>query len=150
MKPRILFSFVVLLFPLTLTAQNRFSVAGILNEGRTGSERDMLTIHQDPRIDTLVNRHILSNAKGVEGYRILIYRVGGKEGRDKATKVQQGFMDQFPDVPSTLTFDPPSWFKVKVGNYRSREEAAPDFFKILIRYPDAFLVKDVIEIKSVR
>jgi hypothetical protein len=150
MKFRILFSFVVLFISLSLSAQDRFSVVGILNEGRPGPEKNMLTINQDPRIDTLVNRHILANAKGVEGYRILIYRVGGKEGRDKATRVQQGFMDQFPEIPSALTFDPPSWFKVKVGNYRTREEAAPDLFKILLRYPDAYLVKEVIETKSVR
>jgi len=150
MKFRVLFSFAILCISLSLAAQDRFSVAGILNEGQPGPEKNMLTINQDPRIDTLVNRHIMANAKGVDGYRILIFRTGGKEGRDKATKIQQGFMDQFPEIPSVLTFDPPNWFKVKAGNYRTREEAAPDLFKILLRYPDAYLVREIIETKSVR
>jgi hypothetical protein len=150
MKFRTLFSLGILLCSLSVAAQDNFRVINILNEGKPEFIRDMLIINQDPRVDTLVNRHILANEKGVEGYRILIFRVGGKEGRDKATRVQQSFMDDFPDIKTYLTFDQPNWFKVKAGDYRSREEAAPDYFKILLKYPNAYLVREVVDLKSVR
>jgi hypothetical protein len=47
-----------------------------------------------------------------------------------------------------VTFDKPNWFKVKVGDFRSREEAAAVFYKILAKYPDAYLIRDVITIKN--
>lgn len=150
MKIKLLFLFVILFFTLSSEAQDNFRVINILNQGKPAYDRDRLEINQDPRIDTLVNRHILANAKGEEGYRILIFRAGGRDGRDKATKIQQGFMNNFPDIPTYLTFDQPNWFKVKVGNYRSREEAAPDFYRILLSYPNAYLVRENIDLKIVR
>jgi hypothetical protein len=148
MKFNIILSFFILLFSFSATAQDKFRVENILNEGKNGSERDMLTINQDPRIDTLVNRHILRNEKGVEGWRILIWRGGNRDAKDEAPRIKQGFMNDFPDIPSEVTFDQPNWFKVKVGYFRSREEAAPVFFKILQKYPNAYLVRDKIILKT--
>jgi len=37
---------------------------------------------------------------------------------------------------------------VKVGDFRTREEAAKAFFDILGKYPDAYLIRDVIAFKN--
>jgi len=139
-----------LLLPLALTGQDGLSVQEIMNDGRPRYEADKLVIVQDPALDTLVNRHILYNAKkeGVDGWRIQIYRGGHRTASDDANKVRARFMDDYPDIRTYLTFDRPNWFKVKVGDYRTREEAALVFFDIQKRYPEAYLIRDVIAFKS--
>jgi hypothetical protein len=141
-------SFLVL--PLSLAAQGGLSVQEIMNDGRPRYEAERLTIVQDPSLDTLVNRHILYNARkeGVDGWRIQIYRGGHRTASDDANRVRARFMDDYPDIRTYLTFDRPNWFKVKVGDYRTREEAAIVFFDIQKRYPEAYLVRDVIAFKS--
>ncbi len=125
-------------------------VEDIINDGRLKADQEKLIVRQDPRIDTLVNRHILANAKknGVDGWRIQIYRGGHRTAQEEANKVRANFIDDFPDLQTYLTFDKPNWFKVKVGDFRSREEAAPVFYKILEKYPDAYLIRDVIALKN--
>jgi len=139
-----------LLLPLSLTGQEGLSVQEIMNDGRPRYEADKLVIVQDPALDTLVNRHILYNAKkeGVDGWRIQIYRGGHRTASDDANKVRARFMEDYPDIRTYLTFDRPNWFKVKVGDYRTREEAALVFFDIQKRYPEAYLIRDVIAFKS--
>ena len=141
-------SFLVL--PLSLTGQEGLSVQEIMNDGRPRYEAGSLVIVQDPALDTLVNRHILYNAKkeGVDGWRIQIYRGGHRTASDDANKVRARFMEDYPDIRTYLTFDRPNWFKVKVGDYRTREEAALVFFDIQKRYPEAYLIRDVIAFKS--
>ena len=141
-------SFLVL--PLSLTGQEGLSIQEIMNEGRTRYEAGRLEIVQDPALDTLVNRHILYNAKkeGVDGWRIQIYRGGHRTASDDANKVRARFIEDYPDIRTYLTFDRPNWFKVKVGDYRTREEAAIVFFDIQKRYPDAYLIRDIIAFKS--
>ena len=50
----------------------------------------------------------------------------------------------FPDIKTYRIFDRPNWFKVKVGDFRTREEAAKVYFEILKKYPEAYLIRDVI------
>ena len=140
-----------LLLPFSLMGQEGgLSVQEIMNDGRPQYEAGRLVIVQDPALDTLVNRHILYNAKkeGVDGWRIQIYRGGHRTASDDANKVRARFMDDYPDIRTYLTFDRPNWFKVKVGDYRTREEAALVFFDIQKRYPEAYLIRDVIAFKS--
>ncbi len=144
----IIISFLVL--PLTLAAQESLSVLELMNEGRTRYEAQRLMIVQDPALDMLVNRHILYNARkeGVDGWRIQIYRGGHRTANEDANRVRAKFMGDYPDINTYLTFDRPNWFKVKVGDFRTREEAAKVFFDIQKRYPDAYLIRDVIAFKS--
>jgi hypothetical protein len=135
-----------LLLPLALAAQDGFTTLGIINEGRPATLQERLIINQDPAIDTLLSRHIMANAmkKGVDGWRIQIYRGGHRTASEDANKVRAKFMDDFPEVKTYLTFDRPNWFKVKVGDFRTREEAATIFFKIQAKYPEAYLIRDLI------
>ena len=146
MKTRLLYVVIFILTPMIMVAQESFSVLEIMNQGRTMSEQERLIINQDLALDTLISRHIMANAmkKGVDGWRIQIYRGGHRTANDDANKVRARFMDDFPDVKTYLTFDRPNWFKVKVGDFRTREEAAIIFFKVQAKYPEAYLIRDVI------
>jgi len=150
MKPSLLVTLLFLLLPLSLSAQGSLSVEDLMNEGRPRYVAERLIIVQDPAIDTLVNRHIIANATkdGVDGWRIQIYRGGHRTANEDSNKVRAMFMEDFPNISSYRTFDRPNWFKVKVGDFRTREEAATVFFDIVARYPDAYLIRDVISFKN--
>ena len=135
-----------LLMPLSTAAQKDISVEQLMNEGRPRYMPGSLHIIQDQAIDTLVSRHILMNAskEGIDGWRIQIYRGGHRTANEDSNKVRARFMEEYPELPTYRTFDRPNWFKVKVGDFRTREEAAKIFFEIQKRYPDAYLIQDVI------
>ncbi len=150
MKIKLLFPLILMTFSVSLCAQDSFKIVDLLNKDRSEEEKEMLIINQDPRIDTLVSRHIIANShrSGVRGYRIQIYRGGHRTAQEEANRVMAGFISDFPDIPTHLSFDKPNWFKVKVGDFRSREEAALFFYRILQKYPDAYLIRDDIELEN--
>jgi hypothetical protein len=150
MKRPVLITVLLLLLPLSMTAQGSFSVQNIMNQGRSWGEAQRLVIVEDPAIDTLVSRYIVANAMkgGIDGWRIQIYRGGHRTASEDANRVRARFMEDYPGIKTYLTFDKPNWFKVKVGDYRTREEAAQTFFEIMQKYPDAYLIRDVIGFKN--
>ncbi len=150
MKSLLLATVFTLLLPLSLTAQRGLGVEELMNDDRPRYMADRLIIRQDPAIDTLVSRHILMNASrdGVDGWRIQIYRGGHRTANEDSNRVRARFMEDYPDIQTYRTFDRPNWFKVRVGDFRTREEAAKVFFDIVSKYPDAYLIRDVIAFKN--
>ncbi len=150
MKPSFLITVLLFLLPLSLAAQGGLGVQELLNDGRPRYVAERLIIVQDPAIDTLINRHMLANAskQGVDGWRIQIYRGGHRTAGDDSNKIRAQFMEDYPDLATYRTFDRPNWFKVKVGDFRTREEAAVVYFDILRKYPEAYLIRDVIGYKN--
>lgn len=141
---------IIFLLPTFLRAQESMGVLQIMNKDRPRYMAERLVIVQDPTIDTLVIRHIIANASknGVDGWRIQIYRGGHRTAGDDSNKIRARFMEDFPDIRTYRTFDRPNWFKVKVGDFRTREEAAIVYFDILKKYPEAYLIRDVIAYKN--
>lgn len=121
---------------------------------RTGdnSSAGQLTINQNPAIDSLISRYILISKKtykdvtyyGMEGFRIQIYGSSNRNAREESNKARAEFMNKFPDVVSYTKFDYPGYFKIRVGDFRTRSEAFKLFYAISKQFPDAFLVRDVI------
>jgi hypothetical protein len=103
-----------------------------------------LNVYQNPAIDTLINRYILYNQKlgGLEGFRIQIYSSSNINAREESGKVEAGFISKFPDIKSYITFERPGYYKIRVGNYRTRMEGTKDLVMIRKLYPDAYLVPD--------
>lgn len=150
MKPALIVAGLLLIGFLTAEAQGGITVQQLMNDGRPWHVAEKLVIVQDPAIDTLINRHIIANASknGVDGWRIQIYRGGHRTANEDSNKVRARFMEEFPDLATYRTFDRPNWFKVKVGDFRTREEAAVVFFDIIKKYPEAYLIRDVIGYKN--
>ena len=150
MRSLLLVTVFTLLLPLSMTAQRGLGVEELMNDGRPRYMAERLIIHQDPAIDTLVSRHILMNAsrEGVDGWRIQIYRGGHRTANEDSNRVRARFMEDYPHIQTYRIFDRPNWFKVKVGDFRTREEAAKVFFDIVSKYPDAYLIRDVIAFKN--
>ena len=117
-----------------------------------GSNTGQLNIIQDPAIDTLISRYILgyNNQKekngylGMEGFRIQIYSSSNRNAKEESGKVRAAFMDKFPDIISYLSFAEPAYYKIRVGDFRTKTEATRLFLLISKVFPDAYIVPDII------
>jgi hypothetical protein len=114
-------------------------------DGLSGSGQ--ININQDPAIDTLLSRNLLANKlkDGLDGYRIQIYRGSDRNAREEAAKAKTKFISEFPDIPSYDSFDRPNWFKIRVGNYRTKQEATKAWYEIRTIFKDSYIVEETIK-----
>ncbi|MBC8004189.1 MAG: SPOR domain-containing protein [Verrucomicrobia bacterium] len=104
-----------------------------------------LPVRQDSRITDLLVRHTQLNQrkKGIEGFRLEIYFSSESRARERAMRVKNEFNLQFPELPAYVSFQTPN-FKVRIGDFRNKSEALKAKASIASRYPNAFIVKDMI------
>lgn len=108
-----------------------------------------VTIFQDLRINNLVYNHIEQNKRkaGVPGYRIRIFNDLGSGAREHSQEVKAEFYDKFPEIPIYREYDSP-YFKVYVGDFRTKIDAMKVFKRIKHYFPAAFIVPDEINYPS--
>ena len=82
----------------------------------------------------------------MEGFRIQIYNSSNINARDESNKVKLEFMNKFKDIKSYALFAQPVWYKIRVGDFRSRTEAYRMFLIISKEFPNSDLVPDFIKI----
>lgn len=104
-----------------------------------------VVIFQDMRINNLVYNHIEHNKRsgGVPGFRIRIFSNLGSAARDQSQVTKARFYELFPEIPIYLEYLSP-YFKIYVGDYRTKIDALKDFNRIKRYFPSAFIVPDKI------
>jgi len=112
---------------------------------------DTITVKKDPRLDVLaakqseINKHFYAQAANglYKGYRI---QVLSTFNRDQAFAMQSSLMAGFPEQKTYVTYQSPN-FRVRIGNFLSREDAEA-FRKQLSRYyPEGlYIVEDAVEL----
>ncbi len=104
-----------------------------------------VSLVQEPRIEAWVGKHIEINqkAKGFPGYRVQVYFGSGSDAKSIANKIRTDLNNQYPDLGSYLLYEAP-YFKVRVGDFRNRNEAYKSFKIVQATYPGAFIVEDLI------
>lgn len=116
------------------------------NEPRIFRELD---INQDPELVRLVDLHIRHNetAQTMNGYRVEIFFSSALDARQKALAVKSSFLREYPETSVYVLYVSPD-FKVRVGNFRTKNEALHLMKAIQGRFPKAFIVPDLIEFPS--
>lgn len=114
-----------------------------LQEKKTGEGK--IVIFQDMRVNNLVYNHVQQNKRigGVPGYRIRIYSNLGSVARDQSQSAKAKFYEYFPEIPIYREYVSP-YFRVLVGDYRTKVDALKDFNQIKRYFPSAFIVPDKI------
>jgi hypothetical protein len=93
------------------------------------------------------NSKILSGSiRSAKGYRVLIY--SGID-RTKANKTKVDFMRRNPGVRVYMTYALPQ-YKVKVGNFSTRNEADNLYRQMSGLYSPCMVVPDIVEINTFR
>lgn len=104
-----------------------------------------VTIYQDSRVDSILERHLRYNVshQEMEGYRIQIFFDAGNNSLSKAQRVAEEFMTLYPTDTAYISFSEP-YYKVRVGDFRTRLEAQGYQNQIMGDFPNAFVIKDKI------
>lgn len=108
-------------------------------------------IKADPRIDSLVALHIAYNELHpvVDGYRIHIFIKSGNDALLEAEEVKLEFEEKHDNVKAYITFGEP-YYRVRVGDFRTRLEAEKFLHKINRTYPNAWVTKDKINLPELK
>jgi len=133
-------------------AQSFIKTSDLFKRAENGSGIGELNIIQNPSIDTLITRYILSNSNlskeyghsGMEGFRIQIYNSSNRNARDESNKAMAEFLSKFPDIKAYRQYADPGYFKIRAGNFRTKTEATRLFLIISKSFPNAYIVPDFI------
>lgn len=82
-----------------------------------------------------------NRGRRTQGYRIRIYFDNSQNARAVSEQIVDTFKVHYPEVPVFRIYDNP-YFKVTVGEFRSRSDAMRFMEAIRKEYPTVFLVKE--------
>lgn len=140
---RILISFLIQTLFLGAFSQ----VPSNSSEKKTIEKNESYEVISDKRLKELENRIITinENKKTIEGYRLQLFSSSGPNSFNQANEVQTQFLIIYNDVPAYVVHKKPA-FKVRVGDFRTRLETERFFIELKENFPDAFIVKDDINL----
>ncbi len=114
-------------------------VMAFINEGGGAVE-----INRSAAIDMAFEKHLKNNAeKKINGYRVRIFFDNKQTARVQSEEVEKLFKENFPQIPVYRSYTNP-YFKVAVGDCRSKSDAAKILREIQYEFPNAFIIRDAI------
>lgn len=109
-----------------------------------GSNGDDIKINRKPSVDKAFEKYIKNNAaKKIHGYRIRIFFDNKQTARVQSEEIEKLFLENFPHYPVYRTYTNP-YFKVAAGDFRTRTDAIKVLKEIATVFPNAFVIRDVI------
>lgn len=147
------FLFFASLFCITglLWAQdNQSTVEGdILRDLLEDGSRDRVHVEVDSLLVANYDKLIYRNMKfsGVPGYRIRIYSESGIGAKQEQQQVRARFLSLYPGLDAYNIYDEP-YFKIFVGDCRTRSEALKLLDMIEKDFPNSFIREDYINLKN--
>lgn len=101
-----------------------------------------VTVRQSPGVRDSMEVHVRENAsKKLTGYRIRIFFDNKQDSREQSEAVLKQFQTHFPGVAAYRSFVNP-FFKVTVGDFRTKSEAARFHEQVAEVFATAFIVKE--------
>lgn len=112
---------------------------------------DNLSVERDARLDKMLKWHIAKNEEreGMEGFRVEVFFSSNLNAREQALKTKTEFLSEHPEYPVHIKFVAPN-FRVRVGDFRTKNEAWKLYKKIQKEYPTAFVVPDIINFPQLK
>lgn len=103
----------------------------------------------DPLILENYNKHLVQNSKnrGVEGFRIRIFSDNGQGAKEHQKRVRAKFLSLHPEIQTYNRYEG-SFYKIYVGDFRTKRDALRILSTIKEDFPDAFIVEDNIIIEE--
>jgi Sporulation related domain. len=98
-----------------------------------------------PIISADGKKKVMGSIYTSKGFRVIIFN--GPD-RNAAMDAKVKFMGMFPNTPSYVSYNSPS-YKIKVGNFENMNDAAKFLRKVSKVFPASFIVPDVVMIKNI-
>lgn len=111
---------------------------------RGAKDKAPVSIHQSKLVEESVRTHIIANkGRTLNGYRIRIFYDNSQDARVNSGGAYGTFRKFFKGIPAYLSYVNP-YFKVSVGDFRTKAEAMEKLIHIRRVFPTAFVVKEKI------
>ena len=118
------------------------------------SDTPSVVVYKDTRIDLLIKKQIdineettRENRRTASGYRILVIN---SNDRKKVFAAKAKIYQLYPELKPYLLYQAP-FYKLKVGNFRTKEEAEEFLVELSRDFPTGlYIVRDIIEVKPER
>lgn len=108
-----------------------------------------VTINQSEEISSAMASHIRANSnRAIKGYRVRIYFDNKQNSRNASMATYSTFCSNHHDIPAYRSYVNP-YFKVTVGDFRTKSEAMQFLATIKGEYPAAFVIKENIKSPAV-
>ncbi len=151
MKKSIIISFFSLLLSFAYGQETSLKIehTGIFSTVQS-AEFGEATIFEQEKLHAILKQHIIANDKdqSFEGWRVQVFFGSGKQARATGNSIVKDINNTHIDNRAYLVYDAP-YFKVRVGDFRSRYEAMRFKKKIEKSYPDSWIVEDMINLPEV-
>lgn len=122
----------------TLAGKN---ILYIMPKKDMGSIADV-NVFQADTISQAVLEHVAANAdRAMNGYRVRIFFDNKQSARTASEETLKRFESMYHDVVAYRTYANP-YFKVTVGDFRTKSEAMALLERIRYEFPSAFVVKE--------
>ena len=125
----------------TLMGKSIFSI--LPGSGRNGSQ-SVVSVNQSDAVLKALNSHIAANSeRKLSGYRVRIFSDNKQNARSVSEVALETFKGKFPGCPAYRTYTNP-FFKVTVGDFRTKSEAMLMLQQVKSIFPTAFIVPETI------
>lgn len=143
---RLLLSGLMLFFVQVVFSQVTEMQTAEQAEIRTPAILQNLNVERDTLLDKMLNWHIEKNKMrdGMDGYRVEIFFSSDLDARQEALDKKVEFLSKYPEYKVNVIYIAPN-FRVRVGDFRTKNEAWKLYEKIRKDYRTAFVVKDKID-----
>lgn len=148
---KIIFLFLIFLFVAHFSEAQGFVTDAKLQDSAQFSVLEGLSIERDARLDKMLDWHIEKNKnrEGMEGFRVEIFFSSSPDAKEKALETKADFLSEYPEFPVHIKFIAPN-FRVRVGDFRTKNEAWKLYKEIKRNYPTAFVVPDIINFPQLK
>jgi len=106
-------------------------------------------VRQDQRIVRLLDAHkeLVKKERGIHGYRVQVFMDSGNQARLRMQRARAEFEQKHPGVRVYISYDEP-YFRLRVGDFRTRLDARRFMEKIVDEYPpgSVYIVVDTINL----
>lgn len=139
------------LFGFLMIASVHFATAQNAITGMPAPDTSTVIVHKDLRIDMLIKKQAQINEetaresrRTMKGFRLMVINTNKRE---EAIAAKTKIYTYFPELKAYLLYQSP-YFKLKAGNFKTREEAEDYQKKLNAFFPKGvFIISDIIEIK---
>ena len=97
-------------------------------------------IFKDPRIDYLQKVYSGKYRIRQEAKRIYRVQLSATKSRTDINDLKTQFSSKYPGIPVFISFDPPT-FKLRAGNFVSRQDAQQFLNEVRNQFPASFIVE---------
>jgi hypothetical protein len=113
---------------------------------RVGQGKVMMIV--PPEVEEFMD-DMKSSSYTPTGFRVQLTSESGQGSQARANEVKARFMSKHKDLNSYLVWEAPN-FKIRVGDYRTKFEAAMFWKQIQAEFPNSYIVEDKINPGGIR